>query len=304
MRWEMIRQLVHRSFGLVGIFGMIACMVCSSGALAEDDNVTYTFYELGYESSIFMEQETVSIEFNSPYERSDGTIDVHVYNDPGCIGCMDLKLNEISLLGYEDINGGGQWIHKDVPLGLIKKGANKIIIGFPYVSCNTGPTLMDDSYIRLNNSNAEEHEDLPGAKDLQLFAPENNNDIGNPTGNGPDLAVTYLEAIGARVDINAGDFIPVNDIVFVNFTVTNIGNDAVTENFTTKIYVNDTNKIEFIDTPHLDAGESVSRNVSYTAPFAILKVKPVIVFADADYNVTELNEENNVIEKLAAIVLA
>lgn len=305
MEWERTRRSVGRSLRtarILAVVGLTACLVSTCVVSAEGDNTSYTFYELGYESNIFMEQETVSIEFNSPYDRSGWTINIHLYNPLGCVGSIDLNLNKMELLDNEYTTGGDQWIKKEVPPGMIKRGDNKIIIGFPFVSCNTGTTLIDDSYIRSNNSEAEEDQDgFPVAEDLQLFKPNNTSERHNPTKNGPDLIVSRLTAVGARINVDAGYLSPLIETVSVDFAVTNIGNEDVKKYFTTKIYVLDTNSMEYINSSHLSAGESFFGSVSYAAPFAVLKVKPVIVFVDANNNVTELDEDNNVMKEFAAI---
>ena len=80
-----------------------------------------------------------------------------------------------------------------------------------------------------------------------------------------------------------------------------MGNEPVTEKFYTEIYVYGTNKIERVETTHLAPGESFTKSVVLTCPFAELRTKPVIVKVDTDNVIVELDEENNVKVTIAVI---
>jgi len=121
---------------------------------------------------------------------------------------------------------------------------------------------------------------------------------------GPDLEVTDVSAVGLRIALAGSDYVPkINvDVVKVNFTVKNIGNEAVTEKFYTEIYVAESNKIEKVETTYLDPDECFTETVSFRATSASLRAKPVIVKVDADNAISELKEENNIKEAIAAII--
>ena len=129
--------------------------------------------------------------------------------------------------------------------------------------------------------------------------PPNNHNL-----TGLDLEVTTVKAIGVRISIPSpvfpGGKINV-DAVNVNFTVKNVGKEPVTEKFYTEVYVYESNKIKRVEITYLGPGESFTKSVVLTCPFAELRTKPVIVKVDADNVILELNEENN--EKTAVAII-
>ena len=120
---------------------------------------------------------------------------------------------------------------------------------------------------------------------------------------GSDLEITNVKAIGVRISMPGTPSIEkINvDAVKVNFTVKNAGNEPVTEKFYTEVYVYGSNKIKRVEITYLGPGESFTKSVVLTCPFAELRTKPVIVKVDADNVILELNEENN--EKTAVAII-
>lgn len=291
-----------RMAGLLLILAVATGLVSADGALAEG-NTTYTFKDLGYNSKSFVQGESATIYFDSQYIDVGGTINLHLYNMPDKTGRIDLELNYLPLLKNEYTDQGDQWKKIQVPTGVIRKGTNTIVIDFVAVY-SEGTTLLDDSNIQINTNIAENQGNLPAVEDFQVSSPGNDSAKANLKGNGPDLMVLFSRAVGVRVARNTAEFSPSIDSVHVNFIIKNIGNEDIIEDFTTAVYVLEANKIESINISQLSAGGSFSGNVSLVIPLGYLNDKPVIVLADANNDIIELNEDNNIFETFAAIAMA
>ncbi len=297
---------------IIVMFSIALCMgvhAVSASDIAK--NTSYTLEDLGYNTKTIIEDDEIAINFTSSYSESIGYLDLHLLPMTGLWFRLTVKINNVALVldEYFDINKGS-WIRVDIPTGLIEKGANKLTIGFSKLY--KGVTLFEDTKINFNETKIEKNAELEpinksnmlkGSEDLSK---QSNKNVGHSRLNqdSPDLNVTHVSALGVRITQETPLF-PINiDIAKVNFTVKNVGKEAIKDRFYTDIYLLESNKKERVEMSYLGPGESFTKTVSFGVALASLIAKPVIVETDADNNISEVNEENNIKRAVAVIASA
>ena len=113
------------------------------------DSTSYTFKELGYKTSTFTEHdESVSIDFSSPYEEASGDLNLHL--NVLDRGYVEVKINGATILSKKSFFKGEHWEKIDIPTGMIDEGTNTVTICFPSYSSEI--TLLADSKINISGT--------------------------------------------------------------------------------------------------------------------------------------------------------
>lgn len=109
-----------------------------------------TFKELGYETKTYGDDQSVTINFNSPYEESSGNLNLHLNVDDSS-SKVGVTINGIVLLApkYFD-KGEDHWEKINIPTGMIAKGTNSLKISFYHSSCKL--TLLEDSLVSITEN--------------------------------------------------------------------------------------------------------------------------------------------------------
>jgi hypothetical protein len=109
------------------------------------DSTSYSFKELGYKTSTYSGyDESVSIDFDSPYEEASGDLNLHL--NLLAWGFLEVKINGATLLSKK-IDEGEHWEKIEIPTGMIDEGTNTLTICFP--SYSDGITLLANSKINI-----------------------------------------------------------------------------------------------------------------------------------------------------------
>ncbi|MCX6676456.1 MAG: hypothetical protein NTU95_00735 [Methanothrix sp.] len=275
-------------------------------------STSYYFKDLGYKMIPIYEGENATINFESPYDRAEG--EINLYFPRYYLADITVTLNNAILLSDKAL---GNYIEKtekiSVPLDFIGKGNNTLnisLVNFKEIE-RVPIELLTNSKIKIieNVSNAEEinvpNEIKPDASriDQKLNRENQGQDRENAktAGKGPDLEVTNASALVMSRPVKLSPTEDTNlDIIEVNFTVKNTGSQAVTDKFVTEISLfSPVNETKQVETPRLDPGKSFTETVVFIVAAALVENKPIIIKADADDDIAELDEGNNIRETLA-----
>jgi hypothetical protein len=152
-------KMLAVSIALAIVVSGIEVNVCSAGDISisdavaltnAQDSTSYTFKDLGYKSSTYTEQdESVTIEFNSPYKEASGDLILHlnVLDD----GYVEAKINGATIFSAKWFREGEQYWEKiEIPTGMINKGTNTLTISFPDNRYEI--TLLADSKINISGT--------------------------------------------------------------------------------------------------------------------------------------------------------
>jgi hypothetical protein len=248
--------------------------------------------------------------------KSEGEINLQFKTS--YLASINVAVNDASLLEDQDIFLEQEQRIK-VPPDILEEN-NTLTISGVHINPATQVDGSENSITLLPNSKIkiiENVSDAEGIKALEKLMPDAANfdqeknpgrsgkDSENvkPSGNGLDLEVTNVSAVVIRSSMEIPHPKNINlDTVIVNFTVNNTGSDAVTKKFYTNIYLFEGNETERVETSRLGSGESFTKTVRFQVAVARIKAKPVIVKVDADNDITELNEDNNIKSTFAVYV--